>query len=65
MLLHRNAISVYMFALYHATFVNSLIYANTLVVEFAYFSVNTVKSYEQCFIFPISTQTIGLIYFTL
>lgn len=51
MLLHRNAISVYMFALYHATFVNSLIYANTLVVEFAYFSVNTVKSYEQCFIF--------------
>lgn len=56
MLLHRNAINVYMFALYHATLVNSLIYANNLVVKFAYFSVNTVKSYEQCFIFPISTQ---------
>ena len=64
MLLHRNAINFYIFALYHATFVNSLIYANNLVVEFACFSLNTVKSYER-FIFPISTQTIGLICFTL
>ena len=29
-----------------------LIYANNLVVKSACFSLNTVKSYEQCFILP-------------